>query len=374
MSRWSTPARWALPVVLVLLLASLPWAAGRLQARPASGTDAVPAAQVLAMAQAARDTPWSGNAESRGGLALPVTDVFSDLADLAGSTTTVRAWWSDPLQWRVDQLNPVGEIDTIRDVGGSWTWDYQKGRATRTPLAPDIRVRLPQVVDLLPPTLGARLLSEAQPDEASRLPGREIAGRDTLGLRIRPSQPQSTVDHVDAWIDRASGLPLRVEVVGKGATNPAMTSTFLDVDVARPAIEQVTFTPPAGAELSRQNDPGQADLANAVDVYSPVRPPTVLAGLDRSDRTPGLGAIGVYGRGVTELVAVPLSVRFAGAVRSQLADAATPDATGQLSFGVGPLNLLVTVPTERGRFWLLAGTVTAATLTAAADQLDGANG
>ncbi|MHA3702792.1 transcriptional regulator [Jatrophihabitans sp. YIM 134969] len=370
MSRWSWPVRWAVPAVLVVLLALTPWAVGRWQARPAAGTADVSASEVLARVQAARATPWSGLAETRGGLALPVTDVFSDLVDLAGSTATARAWWSGPLAWRVDQLNPVGEIDTIRDPGGSWQWDYQKARATFTPLAPDIPVRLPQLADLLPPTLGARLLSEARPDEASRLPGREIAGRDTLGLRIRPAESASTVDHVDVWADVATGVPLRVDVVGRGASLPAMSSTFLDVDLTAPTQEQVTFTPPAGAEVRRQTDPGQADLVNAVNVYSRVRPPDTLAGLDRSDRTPGLGAVGVYGRGVTELVAVPLLERFAGGVRAQLADAATVDpATGRLTLGVGPLNLLVTTSEGGGRFWLLAGTVTPQTLQTAADQL-----
>ena len=358
-----------MPLVLVLVLAALPWSVGRLQARPAAGSDDVPATEVLARAQAARDTGWSGSAESRGGLALPVTDVFSDLTDLAGSTTTTRAWWSDPLHWRVDQLNPVGELDTVRDPDGSWEWDYQKGEATRTAIDPATRVRLPQAVDLLPPTLGARLLSEARPDEASRLPGREIAGHDTLGLRIRPSDEQATVDHVDVWVDRASGVPLRVEVVGKGATTPAMTSLFLDVEIATPATEQVTFTPPADAKIRVQDDPRQADLASAVDSFSSVRPPDTLAGLDRSDRTPDLGAVGVYGRGVTELVAVPLRERFAGGLRDQLSTAATPDAAGRLTLGVGPLNLLVTETGRGGRFWLLAGTVTPATLTQAADQL-----
>lgn len=366
--------RWALPVVLVLVLASLPWVVGRIQARPAAGTDGVPAARVLAMAQAARDTPWSGLAESRGGLALPVTDVFSELTDLAGSTTTARAWWSNPLQWRVDQLNPVGEIDTVRDVAGSWQWDYQKGRATRTVLDADVRVRLPQLVDLMPPTLASRLLSEALPTEASRLPGARIAGHDTLGLRIRPSQPQATVDHVDVWVDRSTGLPLRVSVVAAGTANPAMYSTFLDVSVTAPTTAQVTFTPPAGAQVSTQNDPRQADIASAVDAFARVRPPDTLAGLARSDRTPELGAVGIYGRGVTELVAVPLLTRFSGAVRTQLGQASAPDAEGRITLGVGPLHLLVTPPTGRGRFWLLAGTVTPATLTAAADQLESIGG
>lgn len=358
-----------MPLVLIVVLASLPWAVGRLQARPAAGSDAVPAAAVLALAQAARDTGWSGSAESRGGLALPVTDVFSELTDLAGSTTTTRAWWSDPLRWRVDQLNPVGELDTVRDADGSWQWDYQKARATRTTIDPATRVRLPQAVDLLPPTLGARLLSEARPDEASRLPGREIAGHDTLGLRIRPSEPQATVDRVDVWIDRETGVPLRVEVVGKGATAPAMTSLFLDVTITPPTDAEVTFTPPADAEIRVQDDPRQADLASAVDAFSSVRPPATLAGLDRSDRTPELGAVGVYGRGVTTLVAVPLRERFAGGLRDQLSAAATVDSTGRLSLGVGPLNLLVTETGAGGRFWLLAGTVTTATLTQAADEL-----
>lgn len=366
-------ARWLVPLALVVVLALAPTAVGAWQARSEPAADAVPAAEVLARVQAARDTGWSGSAETQGGLQLPVTDVLSDLVDLAGSRTTVRAWWSDPLRWRVDQLSPVGEIDTVRDPLGSWRWDYQGNRAAYTERPADARVRLPQLVDLLPPTLGTRLLSEATPAEASRLPGRQIAGRDTLGLRIVPSEPQSTIAHVDVWADARTGVPLRVEVLGDGATLPAISSTFLDVALGAPDPARLAFTPPAGVDVSfAQEQPGD-DLAATVDRYADVRTPATLGGLAASDR-PGLGGVGVYGRGVTAMVAVPLRERFAGGLRSQLRDAARTPATGAaadgtVTLGVGPLNLLVTAPGPGGRFWLLAGTVTPATLTAAAADL-----
>lgn len=370
-SRLWSHRRLLVPVLLVAVLAALPWAVGRWDARATAGSGDLSAARVLAMVQAARSTGWSGTAESRGGLALPVTDVFGDLADLAGGTTTSRAWWRAPLQWRVDVLSAVGERDTIRDPAGSWAWDYQAASTTRTAIDPATRVRLPEAVDLLPPTLGGRLLSEALPGEAGRLPGRSIAGRDTVGLRIHPAQPESTVDHVDVWADLRTGVPLRVEVWAAGAATAAMTSTFLDVDLAVPTPAAVSFTPPAGTHLDVRSDPRAGDIASAVDRLSPVRPPSSLAGLGPSPHTPPLGAIGIYGRGVTELVAVPLQERYAGSLRAQLAGAATaasgPDGTVEL--GVGPLHLLVTPDGDRGRFWLLAGTVTPDTLRRAAGEL-----
>ena len=54
--------------------------------------------------------------------------------------------------------------------------------------------------------------------EVTSLPSRRIAGRDTQGLRLRPADRRTTVDHVDVWADAASAIPLRVDVVGARST------------------------------------------------------------------------------------------------------------------------------------------------------------
>src|SRR5436853_492503 len=82
------------------------------------------------------------------------------------------------------------------------------------------------------------------------------------GLRIRPTNPASTVDHLDVWADPDTGLPLSVSVYGKGSGSSALTSKFLDVTVSTPSQASTLFSVPAGADVQSVSGP---DLATSVD-------------------------------------------------------------------------------------------------------------
>jgi hypothetical protein len=228
--RYGAGRRWSLVVALVAVLAALPALIGAL---PASGSR-VSAADLRAAVLASADVPFSGYAESAGGLALPVTEQLTSLADLFSDRTTMRVWWRSAINNRVDVVTATGETDVHRDSEGSWTWEYESNRVTRTDAAP---LALPAPPDLLPPTLGRRLLSEASAGELSRIDPIRIAGRDAPGLRLVPADEASSVARVDLWADAATGLPLKIRVFAKGATAPALDTRFLDLDLTAPSPE-----------------------------------------------------------------------------------------------------------------------------------------
>lgn len=350
-------------LLAVALLVGLPTAV-RAFPVPQPPTTAV---ALLARIAASRTVPYSGYAESSGGLALPVSGQFGSLSDLLGGRTELRVWWRSPVQWRVDQLGATGENGVHRLPTGSWQWDYEDNRATIVSGVGQSRVRLPVVGDLLPSELGRRLLGEALPSEVTRLAARRIAGRVASGVRLRPSSLQSSIGRVDVWADSATGIPLEVAVFGRGAGLPAMSTTFLDFSSVVPSAADIRFVPPLDARISESR---RLNLVSAIDEVQGESPPAVLAGLRRSDLSLGEGAIGVYGHGVTQLVAAQLPDQTAGAIRRQLGPAlgvTEPDA--ELSTAIGPLSLLVSTPDRLGRTWLLAGTVTLDTLAAAAREL-----
>lgn len=345
----------------VAVLVSLPVLVGALPAR----TDGASAQQLADRVRGSAAVGYSGYAEAVGGLRLPLTEDFSALTDLFGDRTRMRVWWRGERDWRVDTLTPTGERGLHRDASGLWNWEYEAGTAVRTT---DPDVRLPRAADLEPAALGRRLLSEARAGELSRLPGRRVAGRDTAGLRLRPADPGTTIDRVDAWVDSGTGLALRVEVYGRGESRPVVETSFLDFVPSTPAAATTAFTPPDPDRTWRETNP---DLAAQIDVFSPVVPPSELAGLPLRRRVEGLGSIGTYGTGLTVLVAVPLPGRIAGPLEDQLAK--TPgvtvsDAGSRVQLAVGPLSLLLVDTPGRGS-WLLTGTVTAATLDRAAAEL-----
>lgn len=234
--------RWCIVAVGIAVLMALPAAIRALPARDS----ALSAAELLRRVKASGGVAYSGYAEAVGGLQLPVTDEFSDLANLLGERTKLRVWWRGDDNWRVDALEPGGETDLIHDARGTTVWEYEAARVTRTT---DPEVRLPRTADLLPSLLGRRLLSEARTDEVSRLPAERVAGRDAPGLRLDPADPQSSVDHVDVWVDSRTGLPLRVAVFGPAEDTAAMTTSF-------------SSCPPRRRQLRPRPSPGRRVLSS----------------------------------------------------------------------------------------------------------------
>jgi hypothetical protein len=359
----TTARRWLVVLAGLAVLVALPSVVAALPARSGGFS----AAELLRKITSSAGHPYSGYAEATGGLALPVTSQFGSIADLFGGHTQLRVWYRSSLDWRVDAVSFAGETDVHHDESGDWTWNYESNRVERTgsPVAPQIR--LPAAADLLPPELGRRLLSQADPGEATRISSARVAGRSAPGLRITPNQAVSSIADVDVWADPGTGLPLRVEVHGKQSGTPAMSSSFLDFSPTQPSAAVTAFNPPADARIT---DQPYRDLATSIDQLAPVVPPDRLAGLDHNRQLPALGSVGVYGRGVTELIAVPLPGGLAYSLSQELAGATGGDPDqSRLSLSIGPLNLMLSAPVRPDSAWLLVGTVTAGTLATAAGQL-----
>jgi outer membrane lipoprotein-sorting protein len=358
--RHGRAARWAAVAALVAVLLALPPV---LRLLPASDA-AVPAAQLRTRALATDALGFSGYIVSAGNLALPVTDQLSSVADLFSDRTTMRVWWRGPADNRVDVVTPAGETGTHTGPGETWTWQYETATATRDAANP---LELPAPPDVLPSSLGRRLLSEATDGELSRLGARRVAGRDTLGVRVTPSARASSVRRVDVWVDARTGLPLQVEVWRKGAATVALDTRFLDLHVGAPAASDTAFTPPPGAAV-REGREAEVVL-EAGRRIRPVQLPTTLAGLPRRALDGVPAGIGLYGRGVTLLAVAPVPDRLASGLWDALS--ASPDAVvDELGTRVaaGPVAVMIVEPPGRGPY-VLTGTVTLDALAQAARQL-----
>lgn len=354
-------ARWLVVAVVAVALAAVPTL---VRAIPPSGSN-IGAVALAGRMRAAQDLGWSGEVSSQGSLSVPLTSsAFSSVARLLGSSSDLRVWWRGGSQWRVDRMLSTGEEDLARDGAGIVQWSYESDLATYTPYS---AIRLPDDSDVVPVSLAARMLAGARPGELSRLPSRRIAGHSAAGLRLVPADRRSTIGHVDLWGEDRTGLPLRVDVyaVGGGAT-PVLSTQVTSIDLSRPAASTTSFELTPGVHFSRGTALDEAAGANA---FAPFVPPATVARLPRLGNELDFGAVGFYGRGPTAILAIPLRGFVADALGDQLrkSRSARDDGTS-ISLEAGPIS--VRLADVAGGHFLLAGTVTPATLAQAATSLD----
>ncbi len=359
--RWLVVVATAAAVVGVSVLAEL---------RPVSAGGGLTADGLRERVLASAAQPYRGYAETVGRLGLPPLPQLDSVAALLSGTTRLRAWYASPTLWRVDELTLAGEHGTYRNVAGEFLWDYEADQLTTVVGAAPVRP--PRPADLLPPELARRLLGLAGDDPVARLPSRRIAGIAAAGLRLTPRDPATTIGSIDVWADPATGLPLRVELTGRGADGPVLVSRLLEVSLDRPAAH--VFVPSAGPSSGRVEVPA-SELADLLSSVGDRPAPRRLA--DRDRRLPGVDSrsdVAVYGPGLGGFALVPLT----GRVAARLSDAAR-DAGGvevDVPGGATAVRLqssvltLTVVRVGRGRSgYLLAGAVVPEVLDRAAVDL-----
>ena len=351
-------ARWLIVLVTAAALIAVPMA---VRARPVAAS--LDPSDLVTRIQASAERSWSGYVETSGALQVPDSDSFVGLAQLLGEDNDLRVWWRSADDWRIDRIRSTGETDLFRRGATTIRWVFESSIATITPVS---EIRLPDASDLLPPTLARLMLQGVRPAELRPLPGRRVAGIEAAGVRLTPAERATSIARVDIWADPASGLPLRVELSGAGDRRPVLTSAVRDVRLAEPDPETTLFRPASGVDIAFEESVDVAAAANALSAYDL---PTSLAGLaTRSGEDPG--AVGVYGRGPTTMMVLPLRGQVAGPLRARLRDSggARETTVGTLA-PVGPVGLLLTPHSDGGGALLLTGTVTGQTLQRAATEL-----
>ena len=358
--------RWFAVAGAVALLCCLPALIGALPV-PASP---LTAAQLRARILASAAVPYQGYAESAVDLGLPDLPDLGDVSMLLDGTTDQYAWYRSPEHWRADVLTAAGENDVYQSGQETYLWDY--GRNLLTQIVGAQPVRLPRSSDLLPPALGRRLLSFASSaDHLSRLPSRRIAGVDAAGLRIVPADRATTVGQVDIWAEPASGLPVQVEIIGRGGGSPARLARFLEVSSRRPALATVTPEPAPDVGVTTTRLP---DVSGTLNGFGPPLPGR-LAGLTRIAVPAGLRDLGGYGSGFSRFAVLPLPQGVGSRALAAAGGAAAGAGVVRLDGGTGVLidTPLLTVLLARSEFggpvFLLAGAVTPALLLRAGSGL-----
>jgi hypothetical protein len=356
--------RWLIVLASTVALCSIP---AVIAALPVQGST-IGAAALRARIMASASRPYQGYAESTADFGLPSLPDLGNVSMLLDGTTDQYVWYRSAGYWRADVVSAEGENDTYGDGGVTYLWNY--GSNSYIQIIGTEPVRLPRAADLLPPDLARRLLGYASSaDHLSRLPPQRVAGVAAAGLRLIPADPATTVGEVDIWVDPVTGLPLEVEVTGRGASHPILVSRFLDLSERRPSRATVTPDPAPGTGFTTTVLP---DVSGILNGFGPLLP-SRLAGMDRVASPGGLADVAAYGAGFSRFAVLPLP--YGVGVRAL--NAASDAGAGGLSLpnGIGaamqtPLLTVVLVQGQSGGpVYLLTGTVTAALLVRAATDL-----
>jgi hypothetical protein len=350
-------------VVAVAVLCALPTVIAAIPA----GTSPIGVDQLRQRVIASTSQPFQGNAQSSAALGLPTLPDLADVTGLLSGTTTMRAWYAAPNRHRVDVITGFGERDYYQTPSATYVWDY--GQNLLSELLGTAPIRLPQAEDLLPPELAWRIFQVDPTDHVTGLPARRIAGIDTAGLRLRPTDPDTRIGQVDIWADPNTGLPLRVEVTQRGATTPVLQTAFSDVSFGTPAATALAPPTGGGSGFTVAKVP---DLLGALgNAGRFARLPDELAGYPRAPQVPGLPQIARYGTGLTSFVvlALPPDIADSALTNAKQAGAvAIPVQSGEAEMIQVPL-LTVAVQNRGFRSYLIAGLVDSTVISEAAADL-----
>ncbi|MGH9065697.1 MAG: LolA family protein [Acidimicrobiales bacterium] len=253
--RWLIPP--ALAAVLVAAAAVVP------QVASAQGSPHLPSisAQALVQKVLGSHVPYlSGTLQMKADLGLPDLSAYthgsgSQILSYLSGTHTASMWYGGPGQLRVAVPDGSEETDVIVDGTSAWVWQSGSYKATR--------LVAPSGQHMTPSTAGAQAGAPPTPGEVARellagiSPSTRVFVTDTAyvahhavyELGLAPRAPQSLVADALIAVDASNGVPLRVELLARNASSPALSFGFMDVKFTRPAASNFDFTPPPGAKV-----------------------------------------------------------------------------------------------------------------------------
>ncbi len=355
--------RWAVVVTGVLLLCSLPVVRA---AWPVDEPD-VALDDLRARVTASADVAYAGLFESRGGLRIPDLGRLDDEVAPFRETSRVRVWHAAPDRWRADELLVGGERGVYREPDQIWLWDSGHRRVVQAPRSGTEPLRIPRLMDLSPPELGRRLVTESDGEQVEAIPARRVAGHVGAGMRITPTGGTSTITSVDLWADATTGLVLAVEI-NTGAAAASFETAFVELDLGAPDPAVVAFDPSeAEVPVRRQATVDPIETA-ASTTFVPL--PASLAGLPR--RNDPQASVATYGEGLS---VVALLVAPRGALGRRIAALPVTERPWGGEAAVVETALVNALLVRMGTLdVVLAGTVTVAELDRIAEDALGPGG
>jgi outer membrane lipoprotein-sorting protein len=209
----------------------------------------------------------SGTVDIDNNLGLPALPGLPQAAD---GTSQLRVWTDGHDRSRLSIPTPSSE-QTIVDNGTTvYEWNSDDRTVVEHSLGADKQKAADKAEQqqLDPATAAKALISEVRATSTVSVDGTDVvAGRSAYDLVLTPKPDQRTLlREVRISVDAQTRIPLRVTVLADNTDTPALQIGFGSVDMGPQNPSLFTFTPPAGATVTKgdQNDQRSAEMAGSV--------------------------------------------------------------------------------------------------------------
>jgi len=272
--RMTRKTRWAVPAGALAITGAAMAAALIPVAQAAPALPARTPAQLLADVAARSQVPaFSGTVTESTSLGLPqlpgAQQNPTSITSLLTGSHTIQVWYAGPREFRVAFPGKMSETDLYRNGDTAWLWQSVPDTVTKFTL-PDKAptTSMPDTkLPLTPQQAADDALAAVGPTTTVGVDSNvSVAGRPAYELTLAPKDARSLIGQVRIAIDASNSVPLRVEVVARHASSPAITIGFTSVTFAAPATSDITFTPPPGAKITTDTPSGDHSGHNNGDV------------------------------------------------------------------------------------------------------------
>ena len=222
---------------------------------------------------------------------LPSGSLPQDKASPLLTGATGRVWLADDGRVRLELQSDAGDAQVVADGKRFMVYDA----ATKTAYTGDLPQDSTPPAQEEQPTLAGVQRGLAKLGQAWTLSGAQpttTAGQPSYTVRIAPKDDGGLLGAAEVAWDAARGVPLRAAIYAQGSDKPVLELEATDISYGKIAPEQISTTPPAGAQVTEINPPSGVDAqgkpihVEGVDAVQkqldfPLAAPDKLAGLPR---------------------------------------------------------------------------------------------
>jgi outer membrane lipoprotein-sorting protein len=252
-------------------------------ATPAGAGEAPPAlppvsAEALVESVLNTEVPaLAGSVAVENNLGLPIPGVPKSSGE-----DTVQVWADGTGKGRIALAGRQSETTIVDDGSTVWVWNSEDRTVTKASHAGGNAEKPLEGKFADPAAAAAELVTAMQADSTVTVDGTaRVADRPVYQLVLTPKPTERTLlREIRVSVDSELRIPLQLEVLANGQSDPAVKVGFTEFSDARQDPKLFAFTPPAGATVSERDVDQEVQGRGVEDLLSQADVKTVGRGWD----------------------------------------------------------------------------------------------